>query len=140
MIIDLMKIEAAIAAYKTAIENSPHTEAEATQAQRQINQCGSDVVLSCSSLYDIEDDMTEHDAERASATAVEYAAVSDRLNAVRQQAVLADKRYGDPPRSTCICWSDIVGMLTDIIDDIEWHVAAINEELANQFGDDGRPQ
>ena len=38
MIIDLMKIKAAIAAYKTAIENSPHTEAEAMQAQRRIDQ------------------------------------------------------------------------------------------------------
>ena len=56
---------------------------------------------------------TERDAERASAAAVEYAAVRDRLNAVRKQAALADKRYGDPPRSSCICWSDIVGMLTD---------------------------
>ena len=83
---------------------------------------------------------TEHDAERASAAAVEYAAVSDRLNAVRQQAVLADKRYGDPPRSSCICWSDIVGMISDIIDDIEGTVQVINEELADHDGDDGRPQ
>jgi hypothetical protein len=83
---------------------------------------------------------TERDAERASAAAVEYAAVRDRLNAVRKQAALADKRYGDPPRSSCICWSDIVGMLTDIIADIEGTVEVINEELADHDGDDGRPQ
>ena len=83
---------------------------------------------------------TERDAERASAAAVEYAAVRDRLNAVRKQAALADKRYGDPPRSTCVCWSDIVGMLTDIIDDIEGTEQVIAEELAEHDGDDGRPQ